>query len=180
MESVDYGSNSDTALTITFTGLEVGKDYLIQYWYLENSGQTRTMTLTASGRSETGVDDVVLSPVGSGNQYAVGTFTALSEAQDFTILASANGVRVTAYQLRQLTFGATDPVVLSIGPDATGSNMLVNWNSETNLSYTVQSRNDLIIDDWSTVSSNILATPPMNTYTGLMSETTGFYKVIVE
>jgi hypothetical protein len=90
--SLDYGTQ--TSLTINFTVVE-DRDYILQVWYADDDGYdvSRTMTLTGS---ET--DNVL-----NGNDYAVGTFTADSTSQDLVITSSNTGVRLTAYQLRDVT-----------------------------------------------------------------------------
>jgi hypothetical protein len=92
VSSVDYGTL--TSVTINLTVVK-DRDYLLQVWYADDSGYAlpRTMTLTGSG-----TDNVL-----NGNDYAVGTFTADSTSQDLVITSSQTGVRLTAYQLRDVT-----------------------------------------------------------------------------
>lgn len=90
--SIDFGPNSQSSTTYTFSGLTEGQNYVVQFWYADGDGSanTRTMTLTGTG------DNVL-----QGNDYAVGTFTAdVTGTQDLTWNASANGIRVNALQLR--------------------------------------------------------------------------------
>ncbi|MGJ8639522.1 MAG: hypothetical protein ACSHYA_09025 [Opitutaceae bacterium] len=101
LKSIDYGD--DSIMTIRLTGLREGEDYAIQYWYVENrlkgdgTPEVRTMRVTGSGTSKTGPGDVTLEV---GGAYAIGTFTADGTTQDFTVISSEGGVRLTAYQLR--------------------------------------------------------------------------------
>ena len=95
LSHIDYNASGTTMFTVdTFTGLTEGRDYLLQVWHTD-SDQVRAMTLDSFDSD--GSMDVVL----DGTTYAVGTFTAdATESQSLAMAASANGLRLAAYQLR--------------------------------------------------------------------------------
>ncbi|MGJ8653096.1 MAG: PQQ-dependent sugar dehydrogenase [Opitutaceae bacterium] len=105
---IDFGPNSQGSLTLTFTGLTSGGQYLFQVWHADDGGfgNGRTMTLTGTG------DNAL-----EGNEYGVGTFTADATSQDLVITASANGVRLNAVQLRELSLPPTGPVIVADASD---------------------------------------------------------------
>ncbi|MFC5051254.1 PEP-CTERM sorting domain-containing protein [Rubritalea spongiae] len=116
LETTDFAPNTGATFTRSFSGLTTGQEYAIQYWFVANNVTTRTMTVTASGTSTTGSGDLILNANGNGTDLnsAIGTFTADAATQDFTIISSANGVRITALQLRAVP-EPSSAALLSIG-----------------------------------------------------------------
>jgi len=101
---IDFGPSGQGALTLSFTGLTDGADYLIQVWYSDDGGVSngRTMTLTGTG------DNVL-----QGNEYGLGTFTADATNQNLVISSSAQGVRLNAVQLREISGPPTGSVTVA-------------------------------------------------------------------
>ncbi len=105
LNTLDYASSS---ITVGGGLLEIGKEYLIQVWYVDerSSGGDRSMTFSdESGNESPKVDD----------GYVTGTFTADDSSQGITVkgynnddLTSAT-VHITAYQIRDL--GSPQPVL---------------------------------------------------------------------
>lgn len=89
--SIDYGTNSQSSRTYTFTGLTEGQSYIVQFWYADGDGSANARTMTLKGTG----DNVL-----HGNDYAMGTFTADSTTQALTWKSSESGIRVNAIQLR--------------------------------------------------------------------------------
>ncbi|MGJ8678380.1 MAG: PEP-CTERM sorting domain-containing protein [Akkermansiaceae bacterium] len=91
LNTIDFGPNAQSSATYTFTSLTLGNVYQVQFWYADDAGVTagRTMTLDGTG------DSVI-----TADSYATGTFTADATTQDLTWTSSAQGIRVTALQLR--------------------------------------------------------------------------------
>ncbi|MGJ8633667.1 MAG: PQQ-dependent sugar dehydrogenase [Luteolibacter sp.] len=89
---IDVGA---TSVTIPISVVS-GRSYLIQVWYADDNGfalnPQRQMTLTGTG------DNVL-----NGNDYAIGTFTADSTIQNLILTSSRQGVRLTGYQLREIS-----------------------------------------------------------------------------
>lgn len=69
--------------------------------------------------------------------------------------------------------------ILAIDPLSTNQ-MVISWNSSVGSVYSVQSKENLVVDDWMTITNNLPATPPMNTYTDTVDNVTGFYQVTGE
>jgi hypothetical protein len=105
---IDFGPNGQTSLTLTFTGLTSGGQYLFQVWHSDDDGFGigRTMTLTGNG------DNAL-----EGNEYGIGTFTADATSQDLVITSSVNGVRLNAVQLREISLPPTGPVTVADAAD---------------------------------------------------------------
>lgn len=93
LDYVDFQNSGTGMFTFDTITVEDGKDYLVQFWYAAE-GTTRAMTLDSFDGDGSG--DVTL----SGGQFVIGTFTADGTTQDLAIQASANGPRITGYQVR--------------------------------------------------------------------------------
>ena len=75
---------------------------------------------------------------------------------------------------------ADERPTLSIPEMTSGTNVVLRWNSITNNTYAVYSATNLL-HGFSVLSSNMPATPPMNTYTDTIHGVKQkFWRVIVE
>lgn len=96
LNSLDYGNFA----TIQIGGgqLEVGKEYLVQAWYVDerSSSDAREMQFGDGEATEN------LSPAVN-DQYVTGTFTANGTSQAFTVNGVTSGPHFNAYQLRDLS-----------------------------------------------------------------------------
>ncbi|MGJ8673369.1 PQQ-dependent sugar dehydrogenase [Rubritalea sp.] len=92
---IDFTPTSETSVTIPMSVVS-GKRYLVQIWYAEDNGfalsPQRQMVLTGTGDNTLNGDD-----------YALGTFTADSTTQNVIVTSSREGVRLTGYQLREIS-----------------------------------------------------------------------------
>ncbi|MDF7825439.1 Ig-like domain-containing protein [Pontiellaceae bacterium B12227] len=111
LNSKDAGSESSIA--VGGGQLEVGKEYLIQLWYLdERSGYDERAAIYGDslGNVTAQLND----------QYVIGTFTADGFSQTITLEGVGTGPQLTAYQLRDLSSAV--PVISSTaGETVTGS-----------------------------------------------------------
>ncbi|WP_372807250.1 hypothetical protein, partial [Pontiella sp.] len=54
----------------------------------------------------------------------------------------------------------------------------ISWNSSIGAVYSVQSRQNLVINDWTTIADGLAATPPVNAYTTTVNGATAeFFQV---
>jgi len=61
-----------------------------------------------------------------------------------------------------------------------GSNMVIRWSSVQYRYYTVQAATNLAVG-WNTLASNCVATPPLNSYTGIYNQARStFYRIRLE
>ena len=99
---VDFSTGSDgNPSTIVITNLIEGRNYLIQFWYLDNRGNQDSRNTTLS--SVRGGDSVTLN-----DQFTIGNFTASTETESFTVSTSGNDgtglstAHITGFQVRLL------------------------------------------------------------------------------
>ena len=96
---LEFTPNDENSVTIPL-GVDSGTNYQVQVWYADDGGFSlipqRTMTLTGTG------DNAL-----NGNDYAIGTFIADSTTQDLVVTSSREGVRLTGYQLREISMPPT-------------------------------------------------------------------------
>jgi autotransporter-associated beta strand protein len=103
--------NSGAAATATISGLTVGHRYAVQTWVSDprTAGVSRTQTITGGGNTvQLDFNSTDNSATGGGvGQYAIGTFTADSTSQAFTLDAnntlSTQSTQVNAIQVRNVT-----------------------------------------------------------------------------
>ena len=88
--------------TITFTGLTIGQEYLLQYWVADYRGYGNDRALTLTGGTNTSGALRFLdsdNTYGIHGSYVIGTFTADATSQ--SIIANANeSTMMNAAQLR--------------------------------------------------------------------------------
>ena len=96
---------STTAQTVTLTGLTSGHSYAVQVWANDpRSGGTATRTQTLSSSSGNSVlqDFNSTNAAGGVGQYSIGSFTADSASQTFTVTGNAVA-QINTIQLRDVT-----------------------------------------------------------------------------
>ena len=88
----DWASANNTAATVTLNGLTSGHTYAVQFWVNDSRCccGSRTETITSSAGNTITVAYNDSSGCGLG-QYTIGTFTASSASQAFTITANSSG-----------------------------------------------------------------------------------------
>jgi autotransporter-associated beta strand protein len=104
----DYVVAATTA-TLTLNNLTVGRNYQVQVWANDPRGsiEFRTQTISSSGGSS---QTITICPnvAGSPGQQVMGSFTADSASQAFTLVRAAGSVaQIAALQLRDLSPPAT-------------------------------------------------------------------------
>lgn len=118
LSNIDYQSNGTGDLTVaTFSGLTVGHNYTFQYWHADDNWQAptpdREMTIsivnTGGSPANTQSGDNVI----SGEEFATATFTADATSIDLIVSSTHNGVRMTAFQLRNTTIPEPSIALLS-------------------------------------------------------------------
>jgi hypothetical protein len=55
--------------------------------------------------------------------------------------------------------------------------LLLQWPSHSNETFSVQTARDPLSGAWQTLTTNLLATPPLNAYTGSMGQAGGYFRV---
>ena len=109
-----YGSGAGAAINLTLSGLTTGHQYRVQFW-TDDARYTNgaSETLSAS-TSDTNIPTLnrrnAISPAGvscynrNGGTYVIGTFTAASGTQTFTVKdTSGSGPQINDFQLRDVT-----------------------------------------------------------------------------
>lgn len=119
LNSLDYGGSA--TIQIGDGVLEVGKEYLVQAWYVDerSSSDARAMQFgDGNGNLSPEVND----------QYVIGTFVADGTSQTFTVEGVTSGPHFNAYQLRDLS-SAVPTLSTSVGDTVTASfSMSVNFS----------------------------------------------------
>lgn len=99
-----YNGWTSAAATITFTGLTINQEYLVQYWVADYRGFTNDRALTLTGGANTSGALRFLdsdNTYGIHGSYVIGTFVADATSQ--SIVASANeSTMMNAAQLRAI------------------------------------------------------------------------------
>lgn len=120
LDQAIYASEPGT-ITVTLGGLTAGQTYSVQWW-TNDSSLTYGSRTTASGVTAVTLDSNTTNAYGGVGEYAIGTFTAASATQSFTLTGSADsGVLdfpiISGLQLRT---AAVTPVP-EIDPSGMGS-----------------------------------------------------------
>jgi hypothetical protein len=116
-------ADAPATITVSLGGLTVGQDYTVQWWTSDASLRYGSLT-TASGVSSVTLDPNTTDTDGGLGQYAVGTFTASSTAETFTLTGSpgsslADYPMISGLQVRTYAPGPTP--VPEIDPAGMGS-----------------------------------------------------------
>ena len=100
--------NQGATVTVTLKNLTIGNSYAVQVWMEDarTAGSGRTATLTSSGGNSVVLDYNSTDADGGVGQYSIGTFTAYSATQNFTI-AAAGSAQLNALQVRDLAAGGS-------------------------------------------------------------------------
>lgn len=97
-----------SSLTVGWSGLTVGNNYLVQAWLNDGRGGQSGSSLLTGGANVSG-------PVFIGNgapgQYIIGTFVADSVAQSFTM---SPGIMMNLVQVRDLTTVVPEPSAMAL------------------------------------------------------------------
>lgn len=109
------GSAYDGNVGVTLNNLTPGKLYAVQVWCQDprNIGGRSAILSSTDGNSET-LDYNSTDTDGGVGQYSIGTFTALSTVQTFTIAAPGSSTQLNALQVRELV--AVDDYAAWSGP----------------------------------------------------------------
>jgi hypothetical protein len=113
-------SSHCSSFTLSLAGLTVGRNYRVQFWVYDDRYQTGpTETISGSGSDiniptmglrNAASPNIILSYNCNGGSFVIGSFTATSSTQTFTITdASATGIQLNGFQLRDVT-GVTVPL----------------------------------------------------------------------
>ena len=124
LSAADFGNGSDLFTNVVGNGkLAIGREYLIQVWYVDDRGGTGVMRF-GDGHSNT--VDLASNP----GQHVIGTFTADGTSQDLTLDAGATlgNAHITAYQIRGSVLIADDFSASSIH----NSNRFFDWDVDRN------------------------------------------------
>lgn len=109
------GSAYDGNVGVTLNNLTAGKQYAVQVWCQDprNIGGRSAILSSIAGNSVT-LDYNSTDSDGGVGQYSIGTFTALSTVQTFTIEAPGSSTQLNALQVRELI--AVDDYAAWSGP----------------------------------------------------------------
>jgi hypothetical protein len=90
--------------TLTFSGLTIGQQYLLQLFVSDTRSSSRTETVSGpSGSNSQVLQYDTTHTAGGAGQYVTGTFTADAATQTATIVGDASGdTQLNALQLRQV------------------------------------------------------------------------------
>jgi hypothetical protein len=135
------------SVPVTLAGLTIGRKYLVQVWVNDPRGpyNTRSETITSTGGNTNTLhfSTQTLSNPGGPGQYTVGTFTADSTNQTFTLMGDPlnNVTQMNALQVRDI--GAqTLPTLIGINPAGAGAVQLI-FNGPPGAHYTLLTTTDI-------------------------------------
>jgi hypothetical protein len=157
-------ASMEDGFDITLVANKVGYSFVING--IVDSANANATTIVQSG---TFIGDEFLDHFSGGHFYL-----AIQKQTTATTIMSIS----EAYIAVQKGYPATEVPILAIDPLSTNQ-VVISWNSSTGSVYSVQAKSNLIMDDWGTISSNLLATPPVNSYTDTV-DTVEFYQVTGE
>lgn len=102
-------NSGGSSLTINWSGLTVGNNYLVQTWLNDGRGGQSGSSLFTGGAN---VSEAVAIGNGAPGQYIIGTFIADSGSQSFTM---SPGIMLNLVQVRDLTTVVPEPSALALG-----------------------------------------------------------------
>lgn len=108
LQTAMFNWSAPTAITVNWSGLTVGNNYLVQAWLNDGrSGQSGSSLLSGGAN----VSDAVFIGNGAPGQFISGTFIADSAAQSFTM---SPGIMLNLVQVRDLTTVVPEPSALAL------------------------------------------------------------------
>jgi autotransporter-associated beta strand protein len=126
-------TSANSPLTLTLTGLTPGQQYRVQFWAADYRGYgNRTSDLTPGSSGNYPDLTLYYGPTTSlGGSTVVGTFTADSATQSFSLVSSV-GTQFNAFQLRQVnptivTWQPPQPITSSTEVGISGSTVLATY-----------------------------------------------------
>jgi hypothetical protein len=110
LSHITYVDNPQTT-TLTVSGLSVGGDYAIEFWWDISSFSANEVETANGGGGIVTVSSNQTSTAGGLGQFAIGTFTADSTSEAVTFSDSASGAPngMNAFELRQTGAAAPEP-----------------------------------------------------------------------
>ena len=170
-------TETNTPITLGFSGLTVGHMYLLQIWVADfrEYPNARTETIATAAGEDINVP-ILHFLTGNGStrgtgmgQYAIGTFTATSPDLTFNLIGNES-YQLNAFQLRDLTPTATPLITVSMA----GTNVTLSWPAayigwtlqvQTNISSTGIPANWVNVPGTASSNSKVVsinpAAPPM-------------------
>jgi autotransporter-associated beta strand protein len=124
LQAAEYASSQTGPQTIILTNLTVGHSYQVQFWVNDARGSTRTDTLTSAGGNSVTLKFCQTGSAGSPGQFAIGTFTASTTTQTFTVTADATGQTPQMNAIQLLDQGLAPVAVAPIISPAAGTDYI--------------------------------------------------------
>ena len=119
LDQAAYAAGPET-ITVTLGGLQVGEQYLVQWW-ASDSYPLWGALVTASSANSVTLDSNTTDLAGGFGQYAIGTFTAASTSEAFTLVGSAGSGSFWAPMINGLQVRAVPTPIPEIDPAGFGS-----------------------------------------------------------
>ncbi|MGJ8642405.1 MAG: carbohydrate-binding protein [Luteolibacter sp.] len=143
-DSIDGESEAFSSDTVVLSGLTIGEEYLVQYW-AQDAGRNPGFVTVLDGAANVILDTDDATYTDSG-QFVVGTFTASSDTQSFSVSGTLNGsnnwgrAQLNAIQLRRLEepFIEWQPSV-DLYPGSTSDSFVNDWSDSSVLAYNATS-----------------------------------------